>query len=189
MPVLRILLCSAAVFATIGCIGAQAMPLTYTMTFTENDNNGDATGTGQFTIDSALFINGANDYDTIPMGAPYAVSDVVSAFTVTFSNVGPNDLTETYTYADLTGVEIMVDPANSPPIDWAFFETSDNGTSDYMFGNSDIPGQTIQNDPGGFTGFAETISGPDAPVPEPASLMLLGAGTAALGMARRRRKA
>jgi hypothetical protein len=193
MPYRKTLVVSAAILTSICCAAAHATPLTYTVTFTEDDNftSGgpfDSTGTAQFTIDSSLITPGQNVYTS--------TSDI-SAFSATFYNVGGAGITDSFDLADLSGVEIFTDTANSPPFDLVYFDTTDSSEfvdgnfvdgNDYMTGLAGETLQTLQNDTTGLDiWYDETITAATA-VPEPASLALLSLGVMGLAMVRRRRR-
>lgn len=189
MPIFKLTLAAAAAFVAAGCVTANATPLTYTVAFTENDQNGySSVGTATFTIDSSQFGAGQMHY-SLP-------SDITN-FSATFYNVGGPGITDSFGEADLTAIDIETDTANSPPFDWVFFDTADNAVfvndpccsftngNDYMAGLAGELPQTIQNDQTGLAiYYRETI----APVPEPASLALVSLGAVSLAMTRRRRR-
>jgi len=169
-----------AVAGTLGCMGAEAAPVSFNLTFVPLAPTTQGSGTGTFTVDDSVLI---------PDNAISEIS-AVSAFTANFVDV-PGIGALAFDLADLASINLKTD--SSGALYALSFSTTTSATDPYLqagifFSNFIYdPDVSMETPVAEYTTQFEQVDGP-ATIDEPGALALLAAGAAGIPLIRRRRK-
>jgi hypothetical protein len=180
---------SAIIFAALGCVTANATPVTFNFTETESDSRGlGSTGSGSFTIDSSLLVAGPPLWPggpSFPMF--YIFPNTISNFSASF--LIPGGVPVSFDQTNLTAVAIATTQGNVLSAGFKANSQSFFQVNGQFYGvNAFLETSGLLSLEFGQIQYSTIISEVTAAVPEPSTWAMMLLGFAGVGFMAYRRK-